>query len=173
MPYYDTPLLSLLPTHMTAKHTASHRRVPIDPQVMTSAKTVDFVGYATYPPHLRSVGRRNQARTAGNSRTAGRVGVDAPMFRSERERAEAKRRRDHGEDVSHPPASLRSRLQRSDSMYQQAKAEEEPEEEQSMDDKMPKYYRRVEIKYSRFGIEDFDFAYAVPRNWIQPVRVLT
>lgn len=33
-----------------------------------------------------------------------------------------------------------------------------------MDDKMPKYYRRVEIKYSRFGIEDFDFAYAVPRN---------
>ncbi|TKA57450.1 hypothetical protein B0A53_00679 [Rhodotorula sp. CCFEE 5036] len=139
MPYYDTPLLSLLPTHMTAKHTASHRRVPIDPQVMTSAKTVDFVGYATYPPHLRSVGRRNQARTAGNSRTAGRVGVDAPMFRSERERAEAKRRRDHGED--------------------QAKAEEEPEEEPSMDDKMPKYYRRVEIKYSRFGIEDFDFAF--------------
>lgn len=138
MPYYDTPLLSLLPAHMTAKHTASHRRVPIDPQVMNSAKTVDFVGYATYPSHLRSVGRRNQARTAGNSRTAGRVGVDAPMFRSERERAEAKRRRDHGED---------------------AKAEEEPEEEQSMDDKMPKYYRRVEIKYSRFGIEDFDFAF--------------
>lgn len=23
---------------------------------------------------------------------------------------------------------------------------------------MPKYYRKVEIKYSRFGIEDFDFA---------------
>ncbi|BGP54203.1 hypothetical protein JCM8202_001336 [Rhodotorula sphaerocarpa] len=139
MPYYDTSLLSLLPGHMTAKHTASHRRVPLDPHVLTSAKTVDFVGYASYPAHLRSVARRNQARsTTTGARTAGRVGIDAPMFRSERERAEAKRRRDYGDE---------------------AKTEEEPEEEESVDDKMPKYYRKVEIKYSRFGIEDFDFAF--------------
>lgn len=103
MPYYDTSLLSLLPGHMTAKHTASHRRVPLDPHVLTSAKTVDFVGYASYPAHLRSVARRNQARsTTTGARTAGRVGIDAPMFRSERERAEAKRRRDYGDEVSCP-----------------------------------------------------------------------
>ncbi|BGP38499.1 poly(A)-specific ribonuclease [Rhodotorula kratochvilovae] len=137
MPYYTAPLLSMFPQHMTSSFSASHRRVPIDAQIAASAKTVDFVGYATYPPQMRAAGRRNQVRTAAGGRMAGRLGVDAPMFRSERERADAKRRRDHGELV----------------------AEAEPEEEHNPEDEMPKYYRKVEIKYSRFGIEDFDFAF--------------
>ncbi len=29
---------------------------------------------------------------------------------------------------------------------------------------MPKYYRRVEIKYSRFGVEDFDFEWVSPNT---------
>ncbi|GAA5911786.1 hypothetical protein JCM6882_003353 [Rhodosporidiobolus microsporus] len=138
MPYYSSPLLSLLPTSMTSSVTASHRRVPLDPQIVSSAKTVDFVGYATYPPHLRSAGRRNQVRSANGGKMAGRLGVDAPMFRSERERADAKRKRDHGDSAA---------------------ATDEEEEQSGGDDQVPKYYRKVEIKYSRFGIEDFDFAF--------------
>ncbi|GAA5943118.1 hypothetical protein JCM3775_000652 [Rhodotorula graminis] len=140
MPFYSSPLLSMFPQHMTTTHTASHRRMPIDPQVAASAKTVDFVGYAAYPAQLRSAVRRNQVRGPAGSRAAGagRLGVDAPMFRSERERADAKRRRDFGDSAT---------------------TEAEPEEEHNGEDEMPKYYRKVEIKYSRFGIEDFDFAF--------------
>ncbi|BGO90283.1 hypothetical protein NBRC10512_004804 [Rhodotorula toruloides] len=138
MPYYTSPLLSLLPQHMTSTYAASHRRVPIDSNILKSAKTVDFVGYATYPPHLRSAARRNQVRTGQRSKIAGRLGVDAPMFRSERERADAKRRRDYGDSAA---------------------TEDEPQEEDNAEDEMPKYYRKVEIKYSRFGIEDFDFGF--------------
>ncbi|GAA5925112.1 hypothetical protein JCM1841_005790 [Sporobolomyces salmonicolor] len=140
MPYYTSPLLSLLPAHMTdpSSITTSHRPIPIDPQILATAKTVDFVGYATYPAHLRAAGRRNQVTTGKGGKNAGRVGVDAPMFRSERERVEAKRRRERGESID---------------------ATAEAEEEVSEEDRMPKYYRKVEIKYSRFGIEDFDFAF--------------
>jgi len=142
MPYYDTPLLSLLPTSMTEPQTISASRRPahIDPQILSTAKTVDFIGYASYPAHLRTATRRNQVRAAGGVRNAGRVGVDAPMFRSERERAEAKRRRDRVGSIGGAEGE---------------NAEEEAKEKE--EDKMPKYYRKVEIKYSRFGIEDFDF----------------
>lgn len=140
MPYYSTPLLSLLPSSMTepAVVTASRRPVQIDPQILSTAKTVDFIGYASYPAHLRAAGRRNQIRVAGGAKNAGRVGVDAPMFRSERERAEAKLRRERKGSITGEKA-------------------DEDEEEAREEDKMPKYYRKVEIKYSRFGIEDFDF----------------
>ncbi|GJN87292.1 hypothetical protein Rhopal_000240-T1 [Rhodotorula paludigena] len=140
MPYYDAPLLSLFPQDMMSpsSHAASRRRVPIDPQILASAKTVDFVGYATYPAHLRAASRRNQIRTSANAKVAGRLGVDAPMFRSERERADAKRRRDYGDE---------------------ARQEDEEQEEVGHEDQMPKHYRRVEIKYSRFGIDDFDFGF--------------
>jgi PAB-dependent poly(A)-specific ribonuclease subunit 2 len=33
----------------------------------------------------------------------------------------------------------------------------EQQEEEKADAQMPKHYRKVEIKYSRFGVEDFDF----------------
>jgi PAB-dependent poly(A)-specific ribonuclease subunit 2 len=101
MPYYTEPLLSLLPSSLTSQSyaNASHRRIPIDPQILGSAKTVDFVGYATYPPHLRASTRRNQVVSVNGGKLGGRLGVDAPMFRSERERADAKRRRDYGDEV--------------------------------------------------------------------------
>ncbi|GAA5974216.1 hypothetical protein JCM11641_003332 [Rhodosporidiobolus odoratus] len=140
MPYYTSPLLSLMPQSMTspANHTGPHRRIPIDPQIVASAKTVDFVGYATYPPHLRNAARRNQVTSTNGRKLGGRLGVDAPMFRSERERADAKRKRDHGDSAT---------------------AKDEDEDDGNEEDQMPKHYRKVEIKYSRFGIEDFDFAF--------------
>lgn len=40
-----------------------------------------------------------------------------------------------------------------------AKAEEE---EDGANAQMPNHYRKVEIKYSRFGVEDFDFGCVPP-----------
>lgn len=93
MPYYTTPLLSLLPASMDfVPSPAHHRRVPLDPSVLATVKTVDFVGYAAYPAAVRAAGRRNQVQaTKGGKR---RAGVDAPMFRSDKERADLKKKRD-------------------------------------------------------------------------------
>lgn len=89
MPHYSTPLLSLLPASFDfAPSPAHHARAALDPAILASVKTVDFVGYAPYPPALKLAARRNQV-TAG-PRRQGRVAV--PMFRSEQERKDAKRR---------------------------------------------------------------------------------
>jgi PAB-dependent poly(A)-specific ribonuclease subunit 2 len=42
-------------------------------------------------------------------------------------------------------------------MQEQTSLFDDEEELEPSGVKMPKYYRRVEIKYSRFGVDDFDF----------------
>lgn len=39
------------------------------------------------------------------------------------------------------------------------KLAKDEEEDDKIDTQMPKHYRKVEIKYSRFGVEDFDFGF--------------
>ncbi len=106
----------------------------IDPAILATVKTVDFVGYAPYPASARAAGRRNQAPTAPGAKGI-RGALDVPLFRSERERAESKRK---GKSPT---------------------AEETHEEETTSDTQMGKHYRKVEIVYSRFGVEDFDFGF--------------
>lgn len=146
MPYYDKPLLSLLPSSMYIKPTIStaHLPEPIDPAILASVKTVDFVGYAAYPASARAARRRNQAFNTKDGISGGKNGKkgeegEQPMFRSERERKEFRNNaKGRGRVVSIVATNLM-------------------DETMEMDAKMPKGYRKVEIKYSRFGVEDFDF----------------
>ncbi|KAK4703268.1 PAB-dependent poly(A)-specific ribonuclease subunit 2, partial [Phenoliferia sp. Uapishka_3] len=134
MPHYSTPLLSLLPpTFDFTPSPTHHSKTPIDPSILASVKTVDFVGYAPYPPALKAAGRRNQVASDGGEK-GGKRRVDVPLFRSEKERKEKKK------------------------MARVVSVDRTAEEE--MDSTLtPSHYRKVEIKYSRFGVEDFDFGF--------------
>ncbi|KAK4058405.1 poly(A)-specific ribonuclease [Microbotryomycetes sp. JL221] len=136
MPYYTSPLLSLMPASMDFKPSPWHHRKPvINPAILSTVKTVDFVGYAAYPAAARAAGRRNQIPSSKADKR--RMGLDAPMFRSDRERAEMMKKRDRVLSI----------------------VQTEQEDEDQNEAKMPKHYRKVEIKYSRFGVEDFDFGF--------------
>jgi PAB-dependent poly(A)-specific ribonuclease subunit 2 len=90
MPYYTTPLLSLLtPSFDFAPSKSDHVRASIDPAITATMKTVDFVGYASYPASARAAGRRNQVAT-GPGGKGGKRRLDVPLFRSEKERVDAK-----------------------------------------------------------------------------------
>ncbi|KAG0240611.1 poly(A)-specific ribonuclease [Actinomortierella wolfii] len=103
---------------------------PIPSAILDNMKMIDFVGYAPNPgTHLR-----NQAPSLPKSNIR-----DTPKFRSEqqkelfwgRRKSSGVRSLDNGEE----------------------------EEQDLTTGKMPKYYKRVEIKYSKFGVEDFDFGF--------------
>lgn len=155
MPYYTSPLFSLLPTSFDFTPSPTHHSRPVlDPAILSTVKTVDFVGYAPYPASARAAGRRNQVPAGKNGKRT--VGLDAPMFRSDRERAEMKKKRDRVVSVGpYNPSARLSDASLTHSLRQIAKLEQE--EEEKADAQMPKHYRKVEIKYSRFGVEDFDF----------------
>lgn len=153
MPYYTSPLLSLLPSSFDFTPSPAHHSKPaLDPSILASVKTVDFVGYAPYPASARAAGRRNQVAANGKGKRT--VGLDAPMFRSDRERQEMKKKRDRVVSVSPVWRSEGNLTNREEEQI--AKLEQEDEQEKA-DAQMPKHYRKVEIKYSRFGVEDFDF----------------
>lgn len=104
MPYYTSPLLSLLPSSFDFTPSPTHHAKPVlDPSILATVKTVDFVGYAPYPAAARAAGRRNQVAAGKNGKRT--VGLDAPMFRSDRERAEMKKKRDRVVSVGFPTPS--------------------------------------------------------------------
>lgn len=136
MPHYSTPLLSNLPDsiyHQSASSPFFHPPPKIPLSVTQSIRTVDFVGYSATPKELR--GTRNRVpssvglnrKGAGSGALIGKRRISEPRFRSERER-EALRR---GGNVS--------------------QATMEMEAGQSPADAEMAKYRKVEIKYSKFG----------------------
>ncbi|KAJ3054186.1 poly(A)-specific ribonuclease [Rhizophlyctis rosea] len=133
MPYYTTPLLSAWPSSLT--FTIGQPGPKIPPEVMANVKMIDFVGYAPNPGTFR----RNQ--NLALSRKARRMEQEGPKFRSEQERE-----RFFGQQ------KRTSRLHDSSSGEALDVA---PKDEKGV----PKLYRRVEIKYSKFGVEDFDFGF--------------
>ncbi|KZS98990.1 cysteine proteinase [Sistotremastrum niveocremeum HHB9708] len=120
MPHYNTQLLSSW-TPQFESTVSPHLFPPpakIPSQVLSSMKTVDFVGYAALPKELR--GTRNVVSAGARPAPEGR-------FRSGQ------------------------------------KKDEEPEPEtpiaESNPASVPRNYRKVEIEYSKFGVEDFDFGF--------------
>ncbi|OZJ05811.1 hypothetical protein BZG36_00878 [Bifiguratus adelaidae] len=136
MPYYVEKLLSVWPPNMVFE--VGQPPEELNPDILAKMKTVDFVGYAPYT----SSKKRNQV-----SRTGKQVkkGLEVPKFRSEQARELL--RGGNGGAVDD-----------SGDMPEDMPEDDEDAIDHSQED-MPKWYRRVEIQYSRFGVEDFDFGF--------------
>jgi PAB-dependent poly(A)-specific ribonuclease subunit 2 len=135
MPYYRDQLLSSLPSHMISEVGAPPPR--IDPQTLSTMTVTEWGGYAR---NTRTT-RRNQVentRTIDKSSTS----LQAPKFLSEKAR----------ESAGTP--SMERRI--SDAADALGAAELS-----SLKAEVPVMYRNVEIKYSKFGVDDFDFGYVV------------
>ncbi|CAG8466414.1 17986_t:CDS:10 [Racocetra fulgida] len=101
----------------------------IDPDIMNNMKMIDFVGYA---PNIGNKKRNQTVRWSKKKHKAG-----TPKFHSEKERE----------------------LQSGKESKEPVNLFDEEAELGAIGTRMPKYYKRVEIKYSRFGIDDFDFEF--------------
>ncbi|KAI9104701.1 ubiquitin carboxyl-terminal hydrolase-domain-containing protein [Phlyctochytrium arcticum] len=132
MPYYSEQLLSAWPYKMLFEPGQPPPRVP--PEVLPNVKTIDFVGYAANPGTIRRNTNVAIARKARKDR------LDIPKFRSEQDREKLRRKA----ASKHSP---------------QTHQLEEDLAVLSLSRTIPKYYRQVEIKYSKFGVEDFDFGF--------------
>ena len=91
MPYYDQPLLSIIPWANYSSIYSPIGQPPKkpDPAMLATLKTVDFVGYAVNP----KTRKRNQAVLRGGSSQDAKRKMDVPLFRSERDRERAQRRK--------------------------------------------------------------------------------
>ncbi|KAJ3122475.1 poly(A)-specific ribonuclease, partial [Nowakowskiella sp. JEL0407] len=136
MPYYTTPLFSgTWPSHLLFDVGRAAPRIP--PEVIPHMKLQQSVAYA---PNQAGLKRNQQLYTSMKKESR-----DVPKFRSEQERAK------YGQQ-------------------KEEKVEGEQQEQESMatatmmktlttDFSIPKRYKKIEILYSRFGIEDFDFGF--------------
>ncbi|KAF4632859.1 hypothetical protein G7Y89_g5257 [Cudoniella acicularis] len=133
MPYYREQLLSAWPSHMVFEVGAPPPKV--DPQMMSSLKVTEWGGYGRNTRGLK----RNQVE---NTRTAEKTSasLQAPKFLSEKARESAN-------DTS----SERRISDAADAIV--------ATELSSMKAEVPVMYRNVEIKYSKFGVDDFDFGF--------------
>lgn len=159
MPFYNAQLLSVLPWENYSTPYSQLGQAPrkIDPAILASMKTVDFVGYALNPKtHLR-----NQALLRENAAKEAKRKMDVPLFRSEKERAKTSRRRRSSRGANAIMGANVNLLSdnciyiSTNCFLQTTETGDESDLTQKI---MPKYYRKVEIKYSKFGVDDFDFA---------------
>ncbi|KAJ3284105.1 poly(A)-specific ribonuclease, partial [Rhizoclosmatium sp. JEL0117] len=137
MPYYTSKLLSATwSPQLTFEVGQPPARIP--KEVLADVKKSDFVGYARNP----GIGsRRNQTQRSVLMETV-RKAEDGPKFRSEQER----------EGLMSKGGKLIGRGGARDSPILEASST-------FVNSSIPKPYRQVQIKYSKFGVEDFDFGF--------------
>lgn len=135
MPYYREQLLSAWPSHMIYEVGAPPPK--IDQQILPSLTATEWGAWAPNP----KTKKRNQIE---NTRTTEKTSasLQAPKFLSEKMRESAN------------DASGERRI--SDVADAVGTAELA-----SLKAEVPLMYRNVEIKYSKFGVDDFDF------GWVQ------
>jgi PAB-dependent poly(A)-specific ribonuclease subunit 2 len=126
-------LLSSWPSHLIFEVGAPPPK--IDPAITSNLKRSDMGGYASNPGKTH----RNQIQ---QTRAADKhaVKIAAPKFLSEKAREEAKVGDEAGRKLSDAMEHLKN-------MALDAATRKE----------VPAIYGNVEIKYSRFGVDDFDF----------------
>ncbi|KAJ3080721.1 poly(A)-specific ribonuclease [Quaeritorhiza haematococci] len=140
MPYYTQPLLSVWPATLT--FTTGRPPPKIPSEVMSNVKMIDFVGYAPNPGTFR----RNQILAMSLKKK--RDEEDVPKFRSEQEREKwfGKRGKSGSSSNGQQQDDQKDDLSSTSTLN-------------SSRGLIPRFYRKVEIKYSKFGIEDFDFGF--------------
>ena len=99
MPHYNEKLLSFFDyeQHVSEASPLFNPPSKIDPAVLNNLKTVDYLGYASLPPHLK--GKRNVVsgkgpggiRASALHRPEDRKKIGIPLFRSEKEKEQSKK----------------------------------------------------------------------------------
>jgi len=147
MPYYHDTLLSAWPTHLISDIGAPPARY--DQTYLDSLQSWE---YGLFGRNTRPT-RRGQAE---DTRSSGKLAnsIQAPKFLSDKSR-------ETSSDTGAAPA-----LGDGDATDPRAVAELE-----SLKPDAPSMYQRVEIKFSKFGVDDFDFG-CVPRADSRPGRML-
>ncbi|KJZ76270.1 PAB-dependent poly(A)-specific ribonuclease subunit PAN2 [Hirsutella minnesotensis 3608] len=131
LPYYREVLASAWPDAISDVGAPPGK---FDLQFVNGLKTTDF---GLYGRNTRGV-RRNQVEDTRNINKLANAGLKAPKFLSEKARESAKNADEKPEDILSPTADADIESKRSD---------------------VPVMYRNVEIKYSKFGVDDFDFGF--------------
>jgi PAB-dependent poly(A)-specific ribonuclease subunit 2 len=132
MPYYREVLASAWPDLICD---VGAPPVKFDPQFLSNLKSTDF---GLYGRNTRGL-RRNQAEDTRGTGKLANSGLKAPKFLSEKARESAKlitTTDDKADELGSPLAEQEIESKRSE---------------------VPMMYRNVEIKYSKFGVDDFDF----------------
>nr|CDI55095.1 related to PAN2-component of Pab1p-stimulated poly(A) ribonuclease [Melanopsichium pennsylvanicum 4] len=99
MPHYNEKLMSYFDYEQYVSEASPlfNPSTKVDPTVLGNLKTVDYLGYASLPPHLR--GKRNQVsgkgpggiRASALHRPEDRKKIGIPLFRSEKEKEQSKK----------------------------------------------------------------------------------
>lgn len=131
MPHYREPLLSAWPSHLISELGAPP--VKIDPQWLASLAPYEIGVYGKNPKPL---GHRNQVQNTRISEK-GSGSLQPPKFLSEKARDSAQQSLDD------------RRISDADILGSAGLLSRQAE--------VPAIYQRVDIKYSKFGVEDFDF----------------
>jgi len=135
MPYYREQLLSSWPNHLVFSVGAPPPK--LDPQLSASAKTGDWAHWGSYGPQNTRKSRRNQVSDTRTSERSS-ASLQAPKFLSEKARESA-----------NDPVQERRISDVADAIGVTELSDLKAE--------VPVMYRNVEIKYSKFGVDDFDF----------------
>ncbi|KAM0277743.1 hypothetical protein ACHAQH_005604 [Verticillium albo-atrum] len=133
MPYYREPLLSAWPDMVSDVGAPPPN---LDPQFLSTLKTTEF---GLYGPNTRGL-RRNQVEDTRKFDKTTVTGIQAPKFLSEKARESSK-----------TPGHVTGAEDEVDDTAAKMSGHRKTE--------CPPMYRNVEIKYSKFGVDDFDFGY--------------